>query len=369
MIITQNYKSNVKQRKMDFRKRLVQYIGLVCIGLIFLSCSQSGSDSLVVYSGRSRALVDNLVKNFEKKTGHTVNVRYGNDAELLAVMREEGDRSPADLYWANTTGALANATKDDMLKTLPDTLLDIPASYSSSSGRWIPVTVRFRVLAYNPERVDTTQLPSSVLDLADMTNFRGRVGWTPTYSSFYDFITTMRTEIGEETTRRWLRKMQQLEPEAYSSNPPMIQALIAGEIDIALTNHYYILQYKYGGAEGEYEEEVYFDEPVVDENAPVGTYHFESGDIGNLALVTGASLLQTSDHDEVALEFLRYLLSKEAQGYAADVVHEYPVIRDVDLPDYMLDSEKALQISPDYDYEKLQNLGETLNMLREAGLI
>ncbi|MDX1618209.1 MAG: extracellular solute-binding protein [Balneolaceae bacterium] len=354
---------------MDSRHRPFQFFLLFLTGLMLGSCSQPGSDSLVVYSGRSRALVDDLVKNFEEKTGHTVNVRYGNDAELLAVMREEGEKSPADLFWANTTGALANASKGGMVKMLPDTLLAVPASYSSSSGRWIPVTVRFRVLAYNPDRVDSTELPSSVLDLGDMKQFRGRIGWTPTYSSFYDFVTTMRTELGEDTTRRWLLKMQQLEPASYGSNPPMIQALIAGEIDVALTNHYYVLQYKYGGAEGEYEEEVYFDEPVVDPNAPVETFHFEPGDIGNLALVTGASLLQTSDQDDTALEFMRYLLSAEAQQYAAEVVHEYPVIRDAALPDYMLDSEKALQISPEYDYEKLQNLGETLNMLREAGLI
>lgn len=354
---------------MNFKKRFAHLVKVVLVALLLISCSQPGSDSLVVYSGRSRALVDDLVKKFEQNTGHTVNVRYGNDAELLAVMNEEGDRSPADVFWANTTGALANASKQDMLQTLPDTLLTVPASYSSSSGKWMPVTVRFRVLAYNPQKIDSTELPSTVMDLPDMTKFKGRIGWTPTYSSFYDFITTMRDLKGEDVTRKWLLRMQQLDPSAYSSNPPMIQALIAGEIDIALTNHYYILQYKYGGAEGEYEEEIYFDEPEVDSNAPVQTYHFKTGDIGNLALVTGATLLKTSDHNDVALEFMRFLVSSEAQEYAAEVVHEYPVIQNVDLPDYMLDSKKALKISPDYNYEHLQNLGETLNMLREAGLI
>ncbi|MDR8392493.1 extracellular solute-binding protein [Aliifodinibius sp. S!AR15-10] len=354
---------------MNIKKRFVQVFVFASIALLFASCSQSGSENVVVYSGRSRALVDDLVKKFEEKTGHRVDVRYGNDAELLAVMREEGDQSPADLFWANTTGALANANKSNMLKTLPDTLLNVPDSYASTSGKWMPITVRFRVLAYNPKRVDTADLPESVMDLPEMSQFEGRVGWTPTYSSFYDFITTMRDLEGADVTKSWLAGMQQLNPASYSSNPPMIQALIAGEIDIALTNHYYILQYKYGGAEGEYEEEVYFDEPVVDENAPVETYHFAQGDIGNLALVTGASLLETSSQDEVALEFLRFLVSQEAQSYAADVVHEYPVINTVTLPDYMLDSEKALKISPDYDYENLQNLGATLNLLREAGLI
>lgn len=354
---------------MNVKKWFTHIFVLTLIGLVAVSCSQSESESAVVYSGRSRALVDDLVKKFEEKTGHQVDVRYGNDAELLAVMREEGDQSPADLFWANTTGALANANKSDMLKSLPDTLLQVPDSYGSASGVWMPVTVRFRVLAYNPNRVDTADLPESVMDLPQASQFEGRVGWTPTYSSFYDFITTMRDLEGSEPTMQWLEGMQQLDPASYSSNPPMIQALIAGEIDIALTNHYYILQYKYGGAEGEYEEEVYFDEPVVDENAPIETYHFETGDIGNLALVTGASLLQTSNRDEVALEFMRFLVSQEAQRYAADVVHEYPVINEVALPDYMLDSKRALKISPEYDYENLQNLGETLNLLREAGLI
>src|SRR6056297_3619662 len=86
------------------------------------SCTQSTSDQLVVYSGRSQALVDQLVEDFKKQTGIDIEVRYGNDAELLAVMSEEGDQSPADIYWANTTGALANASQQKMLTTLPDSL-------------------------------------------------------------------------------------------------------------------------------------------------------------------------------------------------------------------------------------------------------
>lgn len=344
----------------------------VLVGLVALllgGCGQSTSDQLVVYSGRSQALVDQLVTDFKKQTGINIDVRYGNDAELLAVMNEEGEQSPADLYWANTTGALATASKQDLLKELPDSLLNKPDNFKSSSGKWVPVTVRYRVLAYNTNRVDSTQLPSSVMDLPNMSELKGRVGWTPTYSSFYDFLTTMRLTKGEDKTKQWLEGMMQLKPKSYSSNTPMVQAIAAGEIDVAITNHYYILRLKYGGGEGEYEDFEYGNQIDSNAEAPIKTYHFKEGDIGNLALVTGAAELQTSGDSEAAQKFLSFLLSRKAQEYAAKSVHEYPVIQGVDIPNYMRGVDKAFELSPEYDYEKLQQLEGTLNMLREVGVI
>jgi len=342
---------------------------LFCFTMLLSGCSQQSADELIVYSGRSQALVDDLVDQFKEQTGANIKVRYGNDAELLAILNEEGDKSPADVIWANTTGALSNATEQDLLTTLPDSLLAKPASYTSDSGKWIPVTVRFRVLVYNPQNVDSTDLPASVMDLPDMEQFEGRVGWTPTYSSFYDFITAMRITQGNEATGEWLQQMQQLNPKAYNSNTPMVQGVAGGEIDIALTNHYYPIQMKYGGAEGYYEGYEHYGQPEPDPEANYETYHFVQGDIGNLALVTGAGQLKTADNAELAQKFLSFLLSKGAQSYAAQSVNEYPVTKGVTLPEYMLDEDKAFELSPDYNYEQLQQLEETLNLLREAGLI
>lgn len=339
------------------------------VPFLFWSCSESTGDELVVYSGRSQALVDGLVQDFREQTGINIKVRYGNDAELLAVLNEEGDKSPADVIWANTTGALSNATENDLLEVLPDSLLNKPAAYASDSGKWVPVTVRFRVMVYNPDRVDQEDLPESVMDLPSMKQFEGRIGWTPTYSSFYDFITAMRITKGTEVTREWLQDMQALNPKSYNSNTPMVQAVGAGEIDIAITNHYYPVQMKYGGAEGYYEGYEHYGQPEPDPDARFETYHFTEGDIGNLALVTGAGQLKTAEDADIAQRFLSFLLSRQAQQFAAESVNEYPVIKGVSLPDYLLDEAAAFELSPDYDYEQLQQLEETLNLMREVGLI
>lgn len=345
---------------------------ILLIGLAALllgSCGETTTDELVVYSGRSQALVDKLVEDFKAETGINIEVRYGNDAELLAVLNEEGEQSPADVYWANTTGALAQASENDMLTTLPDSLLNKPDAFKASSGKWVPVTARFRVLAYNPETVDPKNLPESVLDLPNQSDFEGRVGWTPTYSSFYDFVTALRITKGDDAAMEWLNSMQELNPKAYSSNTPMVQAIMAGEIDMGLTNHYYVIQTKYGGKEGYFEDHEHYGEEGADPEANIATYHFADGDIGNLALLTGAAQLKTAENSEAAQKFLGFLLSRQAQEYAATSVNEYPVTGDVDLPEYMLEADKALKLSPEYDYEQLQQLEGTLNLLREAGLI
>lgn len=198
----------------------------------------AASGDLVLYSGRSQTLVEPVLDRFRDETGIDVRARYGRDAELLAALEEEGTRSEADVFWANTAGALGAANNAGLLTELPDSLLQRPGAYVPSSGRWVPVTVRFRVLAYNPDAVSESELPVSVMALPEMESLRGRIGWTPTYSSFQDFVTAMQLVHGEDTTRAWIQGVRALEPKAYPSNTPMLEALLAGEIDVALTNHY-----------------------------------------------------------------------------------------------------------------------------------
>lgn len=332
---------------------------------LFAACGDGGEEAvpgtavadaegpLVIYSGRKDVLVGPLVERFREATGLDVEVRYGTDAELVAALEEEGQASPADLLWANTAGALGAAA--GLFATLPDSLLERPAAFVPSGGEWLPVTTRFRVLAYHPQRADTTALPASVLDLPQREDLRGRIGWTPTYSSFQDFITAMRLIHGEEATAQWIEGMRALEPKAYESNTPMLEAMAAGEIDVALTNHYYVLR-MLGGAE--------------DAAAPpVATHHFAEGDVGNLALVTGAGLLETATHPEAARRFLAFLLTGEAQAFAASEVNEYPVVADVPLPDRLLPLDRAVALSPTLDFGRLSDLEATLDLLRQQGLL
>jgi iron(III) transport system substrate-binding protein len=318
-------------------------------------------EPLVIYSGRSEVLVEPILDQFRDATGIEVEARYGSDAELLAQLREEGTATPADVYWANTTGALVEADAAGILSDLPDSLRALPDAFVPPAGRWVPATVRFRTLAYSPARVDSATLPPSVFGLPQMTTLRGRVGWTPTYSSFQDFISAMRVLHGDDSTRAWIDGMKRLEPRAYPSNTPMLEALVAGEIDVAITNHYYVFRILQGESEAAAGDSA---------GAPgVAIHTFAPGDVGNLALVTGAGVLATSGRRDAALRFLAFLLSEAAQTTAAESVHEYPVVAGATLPPYLIPFDRAVSLGPSVDPARMTDLEGTLAMLRDADLL
>jgi iron(III) transport system substrate-binding protein len=325
---------------------------VIASALIVAATAASQTQDLTVYSGRGKGLVDPLVQAYQAETGIKVNVRYGTDAQLLAAVQEEGTRSPADIFWANTSGSLGLLSKNNQFVKLSTAITSKPNLYVPESKTWTPLSIRFRVLAYNPAKIKASDLPTSVMDLPKMTALKGRIGWTPAYASFQDFVGAMAATKGDAVTSQWLAGIKQLEPKAYgTNNVQMLEALRAGEIDVALTNHYYVLRFtKVGYA--------------------MGTHYFQNGDLGSLALVTGAGILKTSKKSVTAQRFLTWLLSSKAQQFFSGEIFEYPVVKGAILPSSLLPLNDMINRSPKIDFDKLADyVDNAQKLLREQGLL
>ena len=316
----------------------------------FLALGVALAQDLVIYSGRGEALASPLVEAYQNQSGQKVSVRYGRDAELITALAEEGDRSSADLFWGNSPGALETLRTGGQFRPLPESLFESLAGFYPQDRAWVPLSIRMRVLAYDPTAIEEADLPASVMDLPKHTELKGKVGWTPTYPSFHDFITAMRKLHGEEATREWLLAMQSLEPKGYASNVPLIQGLLAGEISVGLTNHYYIQRFLKSGAE-------------------ISTHYFTPGDVGNLALVTGAGVLTGAQHPEAAQSFIEFLLSAQAQQFVTGELMEYPVVSGVVQPQSLLPFGELGDRAPELDPSQLNDLEGTLALLRELGIL
>jgi len=323
----------------------------VLLGILAPPPARAG-ESLVIYSGRSKNLVAPLIRRFEQISEIDVQVRYGKTSQLAVALAEEGERSPADLFWAQDAGALGSVAGRGLFAPLPESITgSLPARYRGEGNRWVATSGRARVLAYAPERVDTENLPESVTALTGQ-RWRGRVGWAPPNGSFQAFVTAMRLEHGDEATLAWLKAMKANGARAYPSNTAIVQALAAGEVDLGLVNHYYLLRFK-----------------TSDKAYPVEQTHFAPGDIGNLVNVAGAGVLKHGKHPEAAHAFLRFLLGEQAQQYFTSYVFEYPVISGT-IPHPALVEEAAFrELAPEVDLQGLSDLEGTLALLREAGLL
>ncbi|MEN9872540.1 MAG: hypothetical protein RL450_475 [Actinomycetota bacterium] len=304
------------------------------------------SEPLVVYAGRSEELVQPLIDQFTAETGIEVEVRYAGSAELAAQILEEGDNSPADVFFAQDAGALGAVSKAGLLKTLDEGIRDLVSpEYGAKDGSWIGVSGRVRVLNYNPDKV--VELPKSVFDLAN-PEYKGRVGIAPTNASFQAFVTAMRVIEGEAKTLAWLEAMK-VNGVVYEKNGAILDAVEAGEIDMGLINHYYWFAKA---------------KEVGVENLKSKIAQFESQDVGNLRNVAGVGIL--SDNPSAKI-FVEYLLSEKGQRYFVEQTGEYPLVEGIDLVEGLVPLSDIP--APEFDLNDLDALEATLELIRQAGLI
>src|SRR5215204_5081585 len=268
------------------------------------------SGELVIYSGRMEDLIGPAIELCEEQTGVQPEIRYGQTAELAVAILEEGENSPASLYIAQDAGALGQLAAEGRLAQLPEEILNrVDERFRSSDGHWVGVSGRARVLVYNRDMIQESELPASVLDLTD-PSWAGRVGWAPENGSFQSFVTALRKIEGEDVARQWLEGMLANDPAVFESNAPIVRAVASGEIPVGLVNHYY--KYEIQAEEGQ--------------ELPVENYFFPNGDVGSLINVAGVGILEGSPNQEQALAVIDCFLRPDVQQYFAETTFEYPLI-------------------------------------------
>jgi len=316
------------------------------------SASQGASagGSITVYSGRSEELVGPLLEQFTEETGIEVQARYGDTAEMANLLLTEGENSPADVFFAQDAGALGAVAEEGLLAPLPDEILDrVDERFRSPDGEWVGVSGRARVVAYNTENLAEADLPDSIFGFTD-PEWEGRIGWAPTNGSFQAFVTALRALEGDDRAREWLEGIQANDPNVYEGNNPALDAVIAGEVDVAFINHYYLMQR--------------LDE---DPDAPAANYFLTDGDPGALVNVAGTGILNTAPSADAARELVAYLLGEEAQQYFADETKEYPLVDGVEADPNLPPLDEIG--TPEIDLSDLSDLEGTLELLQEVGIL
>ena len=203
--------------------------------------TRAQTTTLVVYSGREEELVEPLFERFEEETGIDVEVRYGDSAELAATIAEEGDNSPADVFFAQDPGSLGAVEREGRLAELPQAALDrVPARFRDPDGHWVGTSGRSRVIAYNTDALVGGRGSGLRLRRSPTRSGRARSASPPTNASFQAFVSAMLLELGEERTREWLEGLKANEPKLYEKNTPVVEAVGSGEIELGLVNHYYL---------------------------------------------------------------------------------------------------------------------------------
>jgi iron(III) transport system substrate-binding protein len=286
---------------MFMNSRLLSCFSLALLSSsLFLSTQSVAADNnqgIVVYNAQHENLVQSWVDGFTKETGINVTLRNGGDSELGNQLVQEGSASPADVFLTENSPSMVLVDNAKLFAPLEaDTLKQVPAEFRPAHGRWIGIAARSTVFVYNPQKLNETQLPASLMDLAK-PEWKGRWAASPSGADFQAIVSAMLALKGEQATLDWLKAMK-TNFVAYKGNSTVMKAVNAGQIDGGVIYHYYR----------------FVDQSKTGENSKnTQLYYFKHQDPGAFVSLSGGGVLASSKHKAQAQAFIKYITGKEGQ--------------------------------------------------------
>src|SRR5262245_47387755 len=301
--------------KFTRRSLLLSAAGLA--GMSALPLRRARADGEVnIYTARYSPADEQLFAKFTEETGITVNQIKGTGSELMERIKLEGEQSPADLFVTVDAGNLWRAQDQGIYQAVssPELEKHIPANLREPSGLWFSFAKRARVFVYDTSKVKAEDL-STYEDLSS-DKWKGRV-LIRSSNNIYNqsLVASIIHNDGEEKAEAWCKGIV-----ANMARPPkggdidQINALVAGEGEIAVSNTYYFARLLSGD-----------DDALKTKLAGCKVFFPNQNDRGTHVNVSGAGVAANAPNKDNAIKFLEFMISPEAQAIFAGANFEYPV--------------------------------------------
>lgn len=301
--------------------------GVLTLALVLAAtgCSDSDSDKaeegsvanspestgeVVVYTSRNEQLVKPLFDRYTEETGVKITYITDEAGPLIARLKAEGERTPADMLITVDAGNLWQAAEQGLFKPVVSKVLeeDVPAKFRDPENRWFGLSVRARTIVYSTERVDPENL-STYEALAD-EQWNGRL-CLRTSKKVYNqsLVATLISRLGEEKTEEVVKGwVNNLATDVFSNDTLLMQAIVAGQCDVGIVNTYYF---------GRLQKE--------NPHIPIKLFWPNQDSSGVHVNVSGAGITMNAKHPEQAQALLEWFSRGEAQAMFGGVNMEYPV--------------------------------------------
>jgi iron(III) transport system substrate-binding protein len=296
--------------------------GLTGAVVLALTASGAAAQEVNLYSARHYDTDVALYDAFTEQSGIAVNLIEGDADQLIERIKAEGRNSPADVLITVDAGRLWRADQAGLLQPVSSPVLEeaIPAELRHPEGKWFGLSQRLRGVVYAKDRVEPSEI-TSYEGLAD-PKWQGRL-CIRSSSNVYNqsLVASMIEADGIEATETWAQGLvDNLARPPQGGDTDQIKAVAAGECDVAVVNHYYLVRLMEGGSAE--------DRAIADE---VGIVFPNQDGRGTHANVSGAGVVATAPNQDSAVKFLEYLTTPEAQAYFAQGNYEFPVVDGVKL--------------------------------------
>ena len=299
------------------------YMLLVVLAVMMsfsIAATTVSADEVNIYSARKGYLLQPLVDAFQDETNIKVNVISGKAKVLQKRIKQEGKNTRADVLLTVDAGNLYKAKQDGLLKRISSKKLNelIPSYLRDDDGYWYGLSIRSRVIMYNPDKVDITDL-STYEGLAEK-KWKNRI-CIRSSSNIYNqsLLASIISNLGEDIAEQWARDVKSnFSKDPKGNDRTQMTSVVMGECDVTIANTYYLGKW----ISSEKDNEKKYAEKI--------SVFFPNQDSSGAHInISGAAIVKYSKNEVNAIRFLEYLASDNAQKLYAQANHEYPIRDDI----------------------------------------
>ena len=272
--------------------------------------------NLTIYNSQDEGPIEALAAAFTQKPGIKVGFRDNGAPALAQQIAQEGERTPADIFYAEYSTALVTLADKSLLNPLPAAVMSaIPPQFSGAHQDWVGVTARSFVLLYNRKMIEEAKLPASIMDLAK-PEWAGKFAYNPRAAAFLEMVVAVEKQKGTEAAKAWLTGLK-ANGKAFPKNTAMVLAVDRGEVELAVNaDNYWLAVAKERGAD----------------TLEARVHYIGNKDPGALVTVSGLAIPKYAPHKAEAEKFAAFAVSEEGQKILAEAAGDFPLRPGVTSP-------------------------------------
>jgi iron(III) transport system substrate-binding protein len=251
---------------------------------------------LVVYCAHDSIYAEKILREFERRSGIRLAVRYDTEATkslgLVELLLQEKAHPRCDVFWNNELlGTLQLAEADLLLPYRGSGSERIPAAFKDADGRWTGFAARLRLWIINTNRLAPT---AEALEPALRGDLDRVALAKPLYGTTRTHYTVLWNVWGPDKLMAWHRDWRARHVREVNGNATVKDLVAAGVCDLGWTD-----------------TDDFFE--ARDEGKPVAMLPVRLDNGATLCIPNTVAILRGTRHPVEAKQLVDYLLSESCE--------------------------------------------------------
>jgi iron(III) transport system substrate-binding protein len=265
---------------------------------------------LVVYCAHDAVYAEKILRDFEKRSGIPLAIRFDTEATkslgLAELLIREKDAPRCDVFWNNELLGMLDLQERGILEPYQGAgYARIPQAFKAPDGSWAGFAARLRVIMFNTTKIGAT--PPNLAALPPGTDLSHIAIAKPLYGTTLTHYTLLWHRWGPQKLQAWHDDWRRCGVKELNGNSAVKDAIAEGACDAGFTD-----------------TDDFFE--AKDDGRPVAMTPVRLDDGKTICIPNTVAIIRGAKHAQAARQLVDFLLSEETElALAASKSRQVPL--------------------------------------------